>query len=153
MGTEKRETTVATHRPFQTAYSCGIRGIHPMQYPVVEKVVQIAHMNRVSVSGQPTDSTQVRSVKTIMTRATTLTPPPLEISPHSARRSPPRGGGDGDGRQVTVSPLGDCKGISRQSVVPSTDASKQNTSKATFALMLCQRDSCNTDVIGGPKEG
>ena len=30
---------------------------------------------------------------------------------------------------------GDCKGISRQTVVPSTDASKENTCEATFALM------------------
>ena len=47
---------------------------------------------------------------------------------------------------------GGCKSISRQIVVPSTDASKQNTNEATFASMLCQGDSCNTDVIGGPKE-
>ena len=33
---------------------------------------------------------------------------------------------------------GDCKGISRQSVVPSTDASKQNTGEATVALMRCE---------------
>jgi hypothetical protein len=46
------------------------------------------------------------------------------------------------------------KGISKQTMapVPSNDASKQNTNEATFALMLCQRDSCNPDVIGGPKE-
>ena len=59
----------------------------------------------------------------------------------------------GDGRQVTVLPPrgGDCKGIYRQPLVPSTDAIKHNTSEATFALMLCQYDSCNMDVIGGPK--
>ena len=31
--------------------------------------------------------------------------------------------------------VGDCKGISRQTMVPSTDASKENTCEATFALM------------------
>ena len=41
-------------------------------------------------------------------------------------RSPPGGGGD-------------CKGISRHTVVPSVNASKQNTNEAIFALMLCQR--------------
>ena len=42
---------------------------------------------------------------------------------------------------------GDCKGISRQTVVPSTDASKENTGEATFALMWCQCGSSNTNVI------
>ena len=51
--------------------------------------------------------------------------PHLANSRVSARRSPRWGGGGGDGRQVTVSQGGggDCKGISRQTVVPSTDAS------------------------------
>ena len=64
-----------------------------------------------------------------------LPPAPLANSRVSARRSP--GWGGGDGRQVTVSRGGggDCKGISRQTVVPSTDASKENTCEATFALM------------------
>ena len=64
-------------------------------------------------------------------------PAPLANSRVSARRSP-GGGGGGDGRQVTVSRGGgggDCKGISRQTVVPSTNASKENTCEATFALM------------------
>ena len=57
--------------------------------------------------------------------------PPLANSRVSARRSP--GWGGGDGRQVTViGGGGDCKGISRQTVVPSTDASKENTCEATF---------------------
>ena len=47
---------------------------------------------------------------------------------------------------------GDCKGISRQTVVPSTDASKENTCEATSALMWCQCVSSNTDVIEDPKE-
>ena len=62
-------------------------------------------------------------------------PPPLQ-TPGLARDGLP--GGGGDGRQVTVSwggGGGDCKGISRQTVVPSTDASKENTCEATFALM------------------
>ena len=42
---------------------------------------------------------------------------------------------------------GGCKGISRQTVVPSTDASKQNTGEASFALILCQRDSCNENQV------
>ena len=48
-------------------------------------------------------------------------PPPLEISPRSVRQSPM--GGRGDGHQVKVSGGGggDRKGISRQTVVPSTD--------------------------------
>ena len=48
-------------------------------------------------------------------------------------------------------PGGDCKGISRQTVVPSTDASKENTCEATFALMRCQCVS-HTNVIEDPKE-
>ena len=79
--------------------------------------------------------------------------PPLANSRVSARRSPGWGGG-GDGRQVTVSRGGGgiCKGISRQIVVPSTDASKENTCEATFTLMLCQCVSSNTNVIEDPKE-
>ena len=46
-------------------------------------------------------------------------PPPLEISPRSARRSSPRGGGGG--RQVTVSPLGG-GGIARAFQGPTTVA-------------------------------
>ena len=61
-------------------------------------------------------------------------PAPVAISPVSARRS--LGGGGG------------CKGITRKTVVPSTDASKENTCEATFALMQCQCDSSNTNVIG-----
>ena len=67
-------------------------------------------------------------------------PPPVDIPPLSARQSPPGG-------------RGDCKGISRQIVVPSTDASKPNTSEATFALMLYQHDSCNTEGIGVQRNG
>ena len=78
--------------------------------------------------------------------------PPLQ-TPGLARDGLP-GGGGGDGRQVTVSRGGggDCKGISRQTVVPSTDASKENTCEATFALMQCQCVSSNTNVIEDPKE-
>ena len=47
---------------------------------------------------------------------------------------------------------GDCKGISRQTVEPSTDASKENMCEATFALMRCQCASSNTNVIEDPKE-
>ena len=59
-------------------------------------------------------------------------PPPLQ-TPGLARDGLP--GGGGDGRQVTVSRGGggDCKGISRQTVVPSTDARKENMCEATFA--------------------
>ena len=76
-------------------------------------------------------------------------PPPFAISHVGARRSP--GWDRGDGRQVTVSRGGDCKGISRQTVVRSTDASKKNTCEATFVLTRCQCDSSNTNVIGDPK--
>ena len=50
----------------------------------------------------------------------------------------PGRGGEGGGGLVTISGGegdGGCKGISRQSVVPSSDASKRNTAEATFALM------------------
>ena len=80
--------------------------------------------------------------------------PPLANSRVSVRRSP-GWGGRGDGRQVTVSRGrggGDCKGISRQIVVPPTDASKENTCEATFALMRRQCVSSNTNVIEDPKE-
>ena len=41
-----------------------------------------------------------------------------------------------NGRQVTVSQGGgDCKGISRQAVVPSTDEIKEKMCEVTFALM------------------
>ena len=61
-------------------------------------------------------------------------PPPLQ-TPGLARDGLP--GGGGDGRQVTVSRGGggDCKGILGQTVVPTTDASKENTCEATCALM------------------
>ena len=38
-------------------------------------------------------------------------------------------------------------------MVPSTDASKENTCEATFALMRCQCVSSNTNVIEDPKNG
>ena len=58
------------------------------------------------------------------------------LPPGVARDGLP-GGGGGDVHQVTVSRGvgGDCKGISRQTVVPSTDANKENTCEATFALL------------------
>ena len=66
----------------------------------------------------------------------TLYPPPPLQTPGLARGGLPGGGRGEDGRQVTVSRGGgDCKGISRQTVIPSTDASKENTCEATFALM------------------
>ena len=57
----------------------------------------------------------------------------LAISPCIAQW---HGGGGGD-RQVTVSRGGGggCNGISRQTVVPTTDASKQHTAEATSALL------------------
>ena len=63
-------------------------------------------------------------------------------------------GGGGGGHQGTVSKGGggDCKGTSRQTVVSSTDASKENMCEATFALMRCQCVSSNTNVIEDPKE-
>ena len=67
-------------------------------------------------------------------------PVPLLQTPGLARDGLPGGGG------------GDCKGISRQTVVPSTDASKENTCEATFALMRCQCVSSNTNVNEDPKE-
>ena len=67
----------------------------------------------------------------------TYPPPPLQTPGLACDGLPGGGGGGGDGRQVTVSRGGggDCKGISRQSVVNSTDASKEKTCEATFALM------------------
>ena len=61
--------------------------------------------------------------------------PPLQ-TPGLARDGLP--GGGGDGRQVTVSRGGggDCKGISRQTVVPSTDASKTWVIKPPQPLAL-----------------
>ena len=79
-------------------------------------------------------------------------PPPLQ-SPGVARDGLPGGGGrrsPSDG--VPGGGGGHCKGISRQTVVPSTDASKENTCEATFALMRCQCVSSNTNVIEDPKE-
>ena len=81
----------------------------------------------------------------------TLPPPPCK-TPGLARDGLPGGGG----RRLPSDGLpgggGGCKGISRQTVVPSTDASKENTCEATFALMRCQCVSCNTKVIEDPKE-
>ena len=80
--------------------------------------------------------------------------PPLANSRVSARRSP----GWGGGRRSPSDGLpgggggGDCKGISMQIVVPSTDASKENMCEPTFALMRCQCVSSNTNVIEDPKE-
>ena len=54
-----------------------------------------------------------------------LPPGPLAISPSLAREGLPQGGG-GWSRNL-VKGRGDCKGISRQNVVPFTDASKENT--------------------------
>ena len=45
------------------------------------------------------------------------------------------------------------EGISRQTVVPSTDASKENTCEATFAFMWCQCVSCNTNQASGVRFG
>ena len=61
-------------------------------------------------------------------------PPPLQ-TPGLARDSLPGGGGRRSPSDGLPGGGGDCKGISRQSVVPSTDASKENTCEATFALM------------------
>ena len=84
----------------------------------------------------------------------TYPPPPLQ-SPGVARDGLPGGGGrrsPSDGVPGGGGGGGDCKGISRQTVVPSTDASKENTCEATFALMRCQCVSSNTNVIEDPKE-
>ena len=80
-----------------------------------------------------------------------LPPPPLAKSRGSARRSPGWGGRRSPSDGVPGGG-GDCKGISRQTVVPSTDASKENTCEATFALMRCQCVSSNTNFIEDPKE-
>ena len=77
------------------------------------------------------------------------------FSPLQKRVTVSRVGWGGDGHQVTVSRGrggGDCKGISRQTLVPSTDASKENTCEATFALMRCQCVSSNTNGTEDPKE-
>ena len=42
---------------------------------------------------------------------------------------------------------GGCKGISRQTVVPSTDASKENTGEAALVLMRCQCDSSKEGAL------
>ena len=78
-------------------------------------------------------------------------PPPLQ-SPGVARDGLPGGGGRRSPSDGVPGGGGDCKGISRQIVVPSTDASKENTCEATFALMRCQCVSSNTNVIEDPKE-
>ena len=80
-----------------------------------------------------------------------ITPRPLKYPP-ATTVSPSGVGGRSPSDGLPPGGGGGCKGISRQTVVPSTEANKQNTSEATFALMLCQCDSCNTDIIGGAKE-
>ena len=77
--------------------------------------------------------------------------PPLQ-TPGLARDGLPGGGGGRLPSDGLPGGGGDCKGISRQTVVPSTDASKKNTCEATFALMQCQCVSSNTNVIEDPKE-
>ena len=59
-------------------------------------------------------------------------PPPLQ-SPGVARDGLP-GGGRRSPSDGLPGGGGDCKGISKQTVVPSTDASKENTCEATFAV-------------------
>ena len=90
-------------------------------------------------------------LKTCLLLLVLLPFPPLANSRVSAERSP--GGG---GRRSPSDGLpgggGGCKGISRQTVVPSTNASKENTCEATFALMRWQCVSSNTNVIEDPKE-
>ena len=68
-------------------------------------------------------------------------PPPLQ-TPGLAR----------DGRQVTVSQGGGggLQGYFKANC--GTDASKENTREATFALVRCQCVSVNTNVIEDPKE-
>ena len=61
-------------------------------------------------------------------------PPPLQ-TPGLARDGLPGGGGRRSPSDGLPGGGGDCKGISRQTVVPSTNASKENTCEATFALM------------------
>ena len=53
-------------------------------------------------------------------------PPPLQ-TPGLARDGLPGGGGRQSPSDGLPGGGGDCKGISRQTVVPSTDASKENT--------------------------
>ena len=94
----------------------------------------------------------VSARKMVIPRICKYPPPPLQ-SPGVARDGLPGGGGrrsPSDG--VPGGGGGDCKGISRQTVVPSTDASKENTCEATFALMRCQCVSSNTNIIEDPKE-
>ena len=76
---------------------------------------------------------------------------PLQ-SPPLAPDGLPGGGGGGLPSDGVRGGGGDCKGISRQTMVPFTDASKDNIGEATFALMWCQRDSSNTNGIGDPRE-
>ena len=47
---------------------------------------------------------------------------------------------------------GDCKGIARQTVGPSFDATKRNTSDVCFALMPCQREGMLLGVQRNNKE-
>ena len=67
---------------------------------------------------------------------------PLEISPRGL--PPPRGGGG-------------LQGISRQTVVPSTNASKQNTDEATWVMQPPQpralRVEHSHDPLEGPHQG
>ena len=87
-------------------------------------------MSDISLSQSDRHITNSQAIS--QTTADVPCPPPLANSRVSAQRSPGWGGG-GDGCQVTVSRGGGgCKGISRQTVVPSTDASKENTCEATF---------------------
>ena len=79
--------------------------------------------------GEPPPHTlQVRLVCPGVCAQAQLKPPDPLQTPGVARNGLPAGGGGGRCG-------GDCKGISRQTVVPSTDASKENTCEATFALM------------------
>ena len=81
-----------------------------------------------------------------------IPPPPLQ-TPGLARGGLPGGWGRWSPSDGLPGGRGwDCKGISRQTVVPSTDASKENTCEANFALMRCQCVSSNTNVIEDPKE-
>ena len=61
-----------------------------------------------------------------------IPPPPCNLPPWRAMVSD---GGGGGSHQVTVPPgRGDYTGVSRQTVVPSTDASKQSTGEATWVM-------------------
>ena len=80
--------------------------------------------------------------------------PPLAISSCSAPQSPPWGG---DRHQVTPQPPppgggGDCKGISRQTVVPSTDAGKQITGEVTLVMQPPQPGALRVEHSDDPLE-